>query len=383
MKHKFTALLTVLFATALFISCGDKKNDYLDQLKQETLVNYANLVYTSYDDSYNTAAAMKQAIDAFLANPTASGFEACKTAWLFARNPYGQTEAYRFYGGPIDNADGPEGLINAWPIDESYIDYVVGDPNAGLINAPSPAITKALLVGLNELFSEESIFTGWHAIEFLLWGQDLSTTGPGERPYTDYVVGAGGTASNPVRRGQYLQVASELLLEHIAQVRDEWKPGGAYREEFLNQKRSEEAMGLIFFGLREFTVTELAGERMFVAIDTKDQEHEHSCFADNTIADIKMNLLGIKNVYYGTYVHSDGKTLIGRSFNDLVNQYDSRRAAAMFALFADAEAKVNAIPEPFDQAIVHNPAPIEAAIEALNELGEQLAQVGRLIGAEF
>lgn len=383
MKHKLTALLSTLFAATLLLSCGDKKNDYLDQLKDESLENYANLVYTSYDDSYNTAAAMKQAIDAFLANPTADGFEACKAAWLYARNPYGQTEAYRFYGGPIDNADGPEGLINAWPIDESYIDYVDGDPNAGLINAPSPAITKALLVGLNELFSEESIFTGWHAIEFLLWGQDLSTTGPGERPYTDYVVGPGGTASNPERRGQYLQLTAELLLEHIAQVREEWKPGGAYREEFLKQKPREAAMGLIFFGLREFTVTELAGERMFVAIDTKDQEHEHSCFADNTIADIKMNLLGIKNVYYGTYTDSNGKSLIGRSFADLVNQYDPRRAQAMLALFADAEAKVNAIPAPFDQAIIHSPAPIEAAIEAINELGDQLGQVGRLIGAEF
>lgn len=385
MKRNFSTLFLALFSAALFFSCDKKNEDDIEQLKKEALTRYADLVLTSYEDSYNAAQTMQQAIDDFLANPTAAGFQACKDAWLTARNPYGQTEAYRFYAGPIDDADGPEGLINAWPMDENFIDYVEGDPNAGLINNPGaqPVISKEVLVGLNELFSEESIFTGWHAIEFLLWGQDLSTSGPGARPYTDYVTGGGGTAANQDRRGQYLRVATELLLENLAQVRDEWKPGAAYRESFLNQKTNAEAMGLIFFGLKEFTVTEIAGERMTVAIDTKDQEHEHSCFADNTIADLRMNLLGVKNVYFGTYQLVNGVNTTGRSFSDIAEKLDRAKADALRAAFADAEAKMNAIPAPFDQTIVNNAASVEPAIIAMQTLGNQLAEVGRAIGAEF
>jgi putative iron-regulated protein len=385
MKNYIFTLSLALFVASLFVACGKDKEDNNEKLKREALEQYANLVLASYDDSYNTAAAMKQAIDDFLAAPTDSGFQACKAAWLAARNPYGQTEAYRFYGGPIDDADGPEGLMNAWPMDENFIDYVQGQPNAGLINNPAaqPVIDKQLLVGLNEVLSETAIFTGWHAIEFLLWGQDFSTSGPGERPYTDYVVGAGGTAANQERRGQYLRVATELLLEHLAIVRDEWKTNGAYRQEFLNNKTSAEAMGLIFFGLREFTKTEIAGERMFVAIDVQDQEHEHSCFADNTIADLKMNLQGVKNVYFGIYEKSDGTVVSGRGFSDLAGFLDQDKADAVWAAFEDAETKLDAIPAPFDQAILNNTPAITSAIAALEVLGDRLAEAGKAIGAEF
>ncbi|MFN0174557.1 MAG: imelysin family protein [Saprospiraceae bacterium] len=384
MRNKFTALLITLFTASLFFSCGENE-DYVESSKREALVQYANLVLANYDDTYIMALTLKQAIDAFVAAPTDAGFQACKTAWLNARNPYGQTEAFRFYGGPIDDADGPEGMINAWPMDENFIDYVQGQPNAGIINNPAaqPVINKQILVGLNEVLSETAIFTGWHALEFLLWGQDLSATGPGTRPYTDYILGGGGTAAHQDRRGQYLQVAVDLLLEHLAQVRDEWKPDGAYRQEFLKEKTSGEAMGLIFFGLKEFTKTEIAGERMFVALDTKDQEHEHSCFADNTIADLKMNLLGVKNVYFGVYKYTNSTEISGRSFSDIAEQLDPTKADAVRAAFEDAEAKLNAIPSPFDQAILNNDAEILLAITALENLADRLVDAGLAIGAEF
>ncbi len=386
MRNKFTSLLLALFTTSIFLACGDSDDNSVEPLKKEALEQYANLVLANYDDSYNTALTLKQAIDAFLAAPTDAGFQACKTAWLNARNPYGQTEAFRFYGGPIDDADGPEGMINAWPMDENFIDYVQGQPNAGIINNPAaqPVINKQVLVGLNEVLSETAIFTGWHALEFLLWGQDLSTNGPGTRPYTDYIVGAGGTAANQDRRGQYLQVAVDLLLEHLAQVRDEWKSGGAYRQEFLNEKTNGEAMGLIFSGLKEFTKTEIAGERMFVALDSKDQEHEHSCFSDNTIADLKMNLLGVKNVYFGIYSYTTiGTEVTGRSFSDIAEQLAPAKADAVRAAIEDVESKMNAIPGPFDQAILNNDTEIAAVITALEILGDRLAEAGLAIGAEF
>ena len=115
--------------------------------------------------------------------------DAAKEAWLTARDEYGPTEAFRFYGGPIDNEEtGVEGLVNAWPLDEAYIDYVDGDPEAGIVNNPDehPTIDADALVAANEQGGEANVSTGWHAIEFLLWGQDLSADGPGARPVEDY-----------------------------------------------------------------------------------------------------------------------------------------------------------------------------------------------------
>ncbi len=371
----------------IIFSCFACKDD-IDQteiLKQEALENYADIVFASYEDSYNTALTLKQKIDEFTANPTPAGFQACKDAWLAARQPYGQTEAYRFYGGPIDDENGPEGLINAWPIDENFIDYVEAVPTAGLINDPGtyPTISKQILADLNESISESSIFTGYHAIEFLLWGQDLSTTGPGNRPYTDYVTGGGGTAANQDRRSQYLKVVAELLLENLFEVLEAWKPNGAYRNQFLNSTETKVSLGYLFTSLGELSKGELSGERMFVAVDTKDQENEHSCFSDNTIADIKMNFLGLKNVYFGTYTRVDGAIVSGPSLSEIAEQLDRTKADAVKAAFADAESKINAIPAPFDQTIVNNPEAVLPAIQALSTLSDRTVDVGLVLGAEF
>ncbi|MBV6442110.1 MAG: hypothetical protein DYG98_01815 [Haliscomenobacteraceae bacterium CHB4] len=387
MKKQLTILTLFVLAVCAFAfpSCKKDESDEIETLKKEALEQYADIVLASYEDSYNTAVALKKKIDEFVATPTNTNFQACKDAWLAARIPYGQTEAYRFYGGPIDDADGPEGLINAWPMDENFIDYVNSEPGAGLINDPVqfPDITKQVLADLNESISEESIFTGYHAIEFLLWGQDLYTGGPGQRPYTDFVTGAGGTADNQARRGEYLKVVADLLLENLVSVRDEWETNGAYRQQFLNNTETKIALGHIFTALGELSKGELSGERMFVAVDTKDQENEHSCFSDNTLTDIKMNFLGLKNVYFGKYEKVDGTTLSGRSFSEITERIDRAKADAVSAAFTDAQAKINLIPVPFDQTIVNNPGPVLEAIDALRDLSDRLADAGTAIGAEF
>ncbi|MBC7776851.1 MAG: hypothetical protein H7246_15570 [Phycisphaerae bacterium] len=378
----FTTLLFALVTTSLFVACGEK-GDETESLKKEALKQYAKVVLTSYEDSYNTALVLKQAIDAFVANPTDAGFQACKDAWFACRVPYNQTDAFRFYGGPIDDADGPEGLLNAWPLDESFVDYVQGNATGGYINAVGQPISKQALIAQNEVAGETAIFTGYHAIEFLLWGQDQSTSGPGARPYTDYVTGGGGTAANQDRRGQFLKAAADLLLDNLTQLLDEWHPDAAYPQEFLNSNTANASMGLVFTGLKEFTKAELAGERMEVAVQTKDQEDEHSCFSDNTTNDLKMNFLGVKNSYFGTYKKVDGTTISGSSFNDLAEEIDPAKAEAVRAAFLDAEAKLNAIPAPFDQTIVNNPAPVNAAVDALNTLSDLLVEIGHAVGAEF
>ncbi len=372
MKQSYFILLIGLLL--VLSACNSEPQGPTDEQFQAAAETYADIVLASYQDSYDEAVKLKTTIDEFVASPSEVGFVACKEQWLQAREPYNQTEAYRFYGGPIDDEDGPEGLINAWPMDENFIDYVEGNLETGMINdlETYPELNKALLEELNESFSEESIFTGYHAIEFLLWGQDLYADSPGRRPYTDYV--EGGTAANPDRRATYLKLVSELLLDHLGAVKAEWEKDGAYRKSFLALPK-EEIVGKIFTALGELSKGELSGERMFVAVDLGEQEHEHSCFADNTIADIEGNLQGLINVYQGTYTRSDGSLVKGTSFAELADLLNTEKAQSVNTAIDTAQGAVAAIPGPFDQAILNHKDEILAAVTALEDLSDAFADV--------
>lgn len=361
------------FFLFLITGCNAPKLD-----KAEVVSTYAQIVFASYEDAYNTAVLMDEAIDAFIANPTQESLDAAKQAWLDAREPYGQTEAYRFAGGPIDDADGPEGLLNAWPLDEAYVDYVVGDISAGIINNPDlyPIIDEALIESLNEQGAEENVSTGYHAIEFLLWGQDLNENGPGTRPVTDYT-----TAENADRRKQYLAVASSLLLVHLNDMMTAWNPAVAdnYRATFL-ALNSDQAIRNILTGIGTLAKSELAVERIFVAVNNQDQEDEHSCFSDNSHRDIITNAMGIANVYTGTYQRVDGTTISGLSISNLVNEVDEVLFKDTDALLSTSLEAVNAMPAPFDRAIIEQQEVVLASVDALQLLGDGFVVAASAMG---
>ncbi len=318
------------------------------RLKGEVVGHYAEGVYALYAKSLASATAMDAAIDTFLAEPTAATLEGAKRAWLIARDDYGPTEAFRFYGGPIDNEeDGPEGLLNAWPMDEAYIDYVEGNPGAGIINNPGdyPVIDAGLIESLNEEGGEENVSTGWHAIEFLLWGQDLNENGPGSRPVEDYTTG-----DNAGRRATYLATASDLLLVHLQGLVDAWAPGvsGNYRAGFVAMD-VDAALNNIITGIGELSRGELAGERMTVAYEERSQEDEHSCFSDNTNADIIGNARGIQMVYTGDY-----GIISGPGVMDLVAVVNEGLAVSLNREIGRSVALAEGIPSPFDRHLRGN-----------------------------
>jgi putative iron-regulated protein len=353
----------------------------LDAAAAEAAVTtYADLVYAAYTDTITEATELKAAIDAFVAGPTDATLAAAKQAWLDARVLYGPTEAFRFYDGPIDNPeDGPEGQINAWPLDEAYIDYVEGDPAAGIINdvEGAPELTTATLVDANENGGEANISTGWHAIEFLLWGQDTSADSAGTRPVTDYT-----TAANADRRGTYLKLLADLLVSDLTSVRDQWGPeAGSYRETFLADP--DQAISNIFRSMGALSQGELAGERIAVVYDTKDQEDEHSCFSDNTTVDIAGNAIGVRMIYTGDYPGIEGASL-----SDAVAQVAPELDTALRASLDENVTKAQALQAPFDQLILgEDDAPGRVAllslIEGLQAQGDEVAEVAAALGYEI
>lgn len=351
---------------------------------QDVVQHYSTLVYANYSDTITAAKQLQKAVHAFLAQPSQATQDAARKAWLDAREFYGQTEAFRFYDGPIDNENGPEGQMNAWPMDESYVDYVEGDDKAGIINNRQEAITKKHLAELNEHDGEENISTGWHAIEFMLWGQDLSETGPGARPFTDFI---DGKKPNADRRRQYLKVVTELLMDDLESVAKEWKPGvkNNFRASF--DKGGEESLRKIFVGLGSLSRGELAGERLEVAMASRDQEDEHSCFSDNTHRDAVTNAQGIQNVWLGSYQRLDGSSLKGPGLRDWVAAHDQAVAEKTSLQIAKSVSSAQTIPAPFDQAIQGARdsaarATIQATIDSLTQQSKDLVDAAKAVGFE-
>lgn len=384
-ERKRAAGTWIAFAIAGFLAgCGPAEPagpPPLSQSAPKVVDGYAQLVFATYSDVLDGTNSLDTSIKTLVTNPTDATLTAAKQAWVNARVSYGQSEAFRFYGGPIDDADGPEARINAWPLDESYIDYVEGSPTSGVINDPMtyPTIDSALLVAINEKNGEKNIAAGYHAIEFLLWGQDMNATGPGNRPFTDYVVGAGGTAANQDRRGLYLQTTSALLVNDFTPVVAEWAEAGAYRSSFVKLP-AEEAVRRILLGMGSLSGAELAGERMQVAYDTKEQEDEHSCFSDNTIADLAANARSIQNVYLGKYGDLDVPGM-----DEIVRERDPALDKRMQEQLAASIAAIEAIPAPFDQAMMgadtsEGRIRMAAAIKALRSQTTTIVDIALLLG---
>ena len=331
----------------------------------EVLTTYANIAEAAYTDSLTSAQNLSEAIAAFLAAPSAEGLQNARAAWIAARVPYQQTEAYRF-GNPI--VDDWEGRVNAWPLDEGLIDYVSrsyigGDDNPAaqlnVIANPSftlsgetidaSVIDAALLQDvLQEADAvEANVATGYHAIEFLLWGQDLHGTdaGAGERPWTDYAQGDACTNGNCDRRAAYLRAATGLLISDLDEMAANWADGGAARDAVT----ADETAGLaaILTGMGSLSYGELAGERIRLGLMLNDPEEEHDCFSDNTHHSHYYDGLGIRNVYTGSYTRTDGSVVEGPSLSDLVAQSDP---ALDQALTAGLDASVAALQTMVDTA---------------------------------
>ena len=363
----------VTLAFSLLLLSGVLSADAAQSVTVEQVVaHYADIVHAGYADSHKQAVALQRALQTLTERPSAAALEAAKSAWKRARIPYGQTEAFRFYGGPIDDADGPEGLINAWPMDESYVDYVLDNPAAGIINNPDAPITRESLVALNEQGGEENVSTGYHAIEFLLWGQDLSADGPGARPVSDY--------EEAPRRVQYLHTVAAQLVDDLQFLVQEWAPrkDGNFRAAFLAQE-PQEALRQILVGIGTLSRSELAGERMTVALASQDQEDEHSCFSDNTHDDIIRNAQGIQNVVEGRYMRGNGTLVEGPGIMVLLPE--SRRAE-LKGKVRNVIAAVHTIQPPFDREIT---SPIGrqrvlAAIHALRAQAEAIANAAADLG---
>ena len=379
------------------------------QSARDVIDGYADLAFVMYGDSLAGAVTLQSAIDTFVAAPGPATFDAAKSAWLASRVPYQQTEVYRFGNAYVDDW---EGKVNAWPLDEGLIDYVDTSfygseseendfflanvvANADLMVAgqaiDASEITAGLLQSLHEVDGvEANVATGYHAVEFLLWGQDLngSAPGAGARTYSDYLTGEACTNGNCDRRAAYLKAATDLLVADLEDIVAAWDAGGEARVA-LDEAADGEALSVILTGMGSLSYGELAGERMQLGLLLHDPEEEHDCFADNTHNSHFYDIIGIQNVYLGQYTATDGSQVTVPSLSSLVaavdTQLDAEVQAKLSATVAAAgllKVEADSGRQAYDQMIgADNPAGNALVQNTIDALIEQTRSIERVVAS--
>lgn len=382
-------LLTGLALAFSLTGCASLTTPSKPAEPADILTTYSEIAEAGYSDSVALAKVLRTKVHALLANPTEANLQAAREAWIASRVPYQQTEVYRFGNEIVDDW---EGRVNAWPLDEGLIDYVDTssygeESDENLLYTANVIANTSLRLGSQKIDTskitaellaetlheadeiEANVATGYHAIEFLLWGQDLYGTEPGsgERPATDYSLD-NCTGGNCDRRRDYLSVATDLLISDLEEMAANWQEGGEARAA-LAAKGTEGGLATILIGMGSLSYGELAGERTKLGLMLHDPEEEHDCFSDNTHNSHFYDVVGIRNVYLGEYTRVDGSKVKGPSLSDLVKTKD---AALDKQLRAELDASLNAA-----SAIVKSAeqgSPFDVLIAAGNKQGNALVQ---------
>ena len=266
-------------------------------------------------------------------------------------------------------------MLNAWPLNEAFIDSVRGNPGAGIINDERVEITRAVLVRSNARDDEADVTTGYHAIEFLLWGQDFNPRGPGNRNVSDFV-GEG----HAERRRTYLKLATALLVDDLKALVDAWAPGQENYRALVRKQNPATAIKNMLTGIATLSAFELAAERLATALDSGSQEDEQSCFSDSTHVDILANATGVRNVYFGQYGDWQGAGLnqLVQSANPDLNRYLEQQIEKSVTLAQQLD-------RPFDKTLrsaAGSPqrAKVEALIKSLQIQADLLTQAAAALG---
>lgn len=433
-KTKVLVASLSLAATLALTGCATSQvNTSNNQVTaQELLSSYSDIALANYNDALKDAKQLDKAINDFANNPTQVNLDIAKAAWLKSRESYGQTEIFRLSNGPIDAEEGwvaeaygaLEGQINAWPLDENMIDYTIdannkrtsgniidtkgkfnpGGEESTVVNVKD--ITVDALTALNENGGEANVSTGYHAIEFLLWGQDQDysnfvkdsiTNGAlvaGQRPLSDFT-----SDKDSKRRLDYLKASSEKIVSDLQTVTSAWKKEingntGLYQAALLGKLKGENAsknidektaLRQIFAGMGVFVKSELANERIAVAVLTPSEEDEHSCFSDNTHRDIVANYKGFKNVLMGTY---NGMSY-GKAPINMLEGETKDRILNLMASIEDKIANIDAIAKTsrhFDYQIRPSDPQAKVIVKLKNQLrklGDEMVNVAKANGVEL
>ena len=340
-KSKFAIGLCCLLLTSAFVvGCGSDEtdehddHDHAEAFDATTMLNdFANgIVVPTYTDLDNKAGALLSAVKALQGDTSQGNLEKAQQAWVAARIPWEQSEAFLF--GPVDT-QGLDPALDSWPVDHVNLQSVLDSGDS---------LTVDFVGGL------EDTQKGFHTIEFLLFREG------NQRKAADITD----------RELEYLLSTTENLKESTSQLRSAWAPEG----ENFSSKVSQAGTGSDVYPSQSAAVQEIVNGMIVIADEVangkisdpyneSDTTLVESQFSFNSIADFQNNIRGIQNVY-------------GKGLNGFVNGQDAALDARFQQEIQAAISAIGAIPDPFRDSITANRGAVQAAIDAVRTVQQTL-----------
>lgn len=348
--HPLVLAGTSLAAAAALAATGcGAAQDYDAKPVLDDLVHV--VILPTLSDVAARSADLDTSAEALSADPTAESLAAAQATWRGARAPWRSSDAFAF--GPVET-EGLGAVIDWWPAKADTIEEKIA---AG--GAIDPAYVESLGTSAK----------GFMALEYLLFD---STNG-------DAAVLAQLTGDPAATRRAYVAALAEDLAGKTGALHAAWaEDQGNYAGELLLAGEGSAA-----FGSQKAAVDELVNQMVFRADNVVNKigkpagksnggtpvpDAEESPRSDSSLADMLASLAGIQSVYDGTYAGNDGMGV-----GDLVRARNAQVDDRVHEAFADAKAKIEAIPPPFRTAVTAHTAEVDAAWESARTLKRALA----------
>lgn len=315
------------------------------------VAGYVDLVAKTYTAAQDAATALREAVDALRAAPTAEALEAARETWRTAASAYAETEAFLNYAGPVDGPGGPFPRLNGWPVDPALID--------GLLADSSQSLAFRAIARLNKVEAPAKITTGLHVLEYLLWGADGALTAE--------------AFAGDVRRGEYAAALTQLFLNDMTVVTAAWAPGSNNYRASVEAMDQRNALGRAFAGMAALLGYEVPLRRIGAGLFPANVNFQPSPFSQTSAEDFAHAFAGAKAVYFET------------GLDTLVDSTDAELAARILAGFEAAEAALGAMNAPYERFLAPpsgspERATADAAVKALTNLARDLRQAGNRLG---
>ena len=337
----------------LFIACisilvaGCKKDSSEDTptptavSEQDVLDDFVDvLVNPTYADLQSRANGLNQAILTLSASTTSANLSAAQQAWRDVRVPWELSEGFLF--GPVEDFN-YDPATDSWPVNTVELDSLLASSNP---------LTEADIELLQDALK------GYHPIEYVLFGVGGSRT----------VSELGG------RELQYLISLSANLDSVVNNLKNDWiAPPVNFGEELRTAGHGstrfttrKDAFRTIVDAM-EHICNEVSSAKMEDPLSQLDSTIVESQYAHNATTDFTNNIIGLQNVYMGTY---GGHT--GHSLHHLVSAKNGSLDNEIQSQINTAIASLQTLDQNYGVAIFTQQGQIIATQQAINDLHDKL-----------
>ncbi|WP_250656624.1 imelysin family protein [Alkalimarinus coralli] len=253
-----------------------------------------------FSSTCSTAEQLQRSIERFLSTPSQKGLTEAKQAWASAHQHYLATQLFRNINiqHPILDKSTTDPVqhsifirIDQTPLLPGYLDQIEGYPKTGYVFSSLP-IDRQTLNKEHQFADTAYVALGFHAIEFLLWGET-------NRPFTDFLALStelkSGMTDNPdtfkLRRSKLLALTTNLLVEDLKQLCNEWNIDGGYYATSLRKQLNSEQHSAISAAVEQSIANIQVEIAKIRQAKEEDKEIElHSAFANNNQLDTQRQI---------------------------------------------------------------------------------------------